>query len=584
MADFTPEDSTVRHQLPVPRYRRLLGLRRETWIQYAAFLLVLLLVLAPLVPTLIQSFLDEAIFEDGPAFTPSAYVRMFTEAGFGQVIWNSVQLAVLTTIFAMVMSITLAVILIRVRIPGGRIMSNILLWPVYISPLVLAFGFILIYGPAGYVTEIVSMVTGHEEPWNLYTIPGMAITSAVAFVPLGYLYCSNALRMADTSLENAARTCGAGPLRVIWSVILPMLRPPILYASLLIFTAALEELSIPLLYGNPVGIDTFATFIYSRGLEQATPDYGILGASSMFVLVILGLLVFIQAMVLRNSRRFISVRGRATRESRFEIGKFRWVGFAFVLCYLIFGPLLPLLGLVARAFTQVLSPLVSPLEVLSLGNFQIILGYRQYLEAIGNSIFIASVGAVLTTLLMAVAVLIARRSGFRFGRPMEIAALAPQALPGTIIGLGFFWAFLFITPLSWVQGTVLGLIIAFSVRAFPQAFGAIAPMVMQVSEELDQAARSVGADWWRTFSRILLRLITPALLASFILLFVQMIKEFSPAIFLGSSDSEIIGTTALTLWQNGNTGAVAALSCIQIAIIAVAVFVAGKVLRVRSHA
>src|SRR5690606_22626168 len=113
-----------------------------------------------------------------------------------------------------------------------------------------------------------------------------------AFVPLGYLYCSNALRMADTSLENAARTCGARPWRVIFTVILPMLRPPIMYASLLIFTASLEELSIPLLYGNPVGIDTFASFIYAQGLTQAFPDYGVLGASSMFILAILGVLVF----------------------------------------------------------------------------------------------------------------------------------------------------------------------------------------------------------------------------------------------------------------------------------------------------
>ncbi|MQA05745.1 MAG: ABC transporter permease subunit [Streptosporangiales bacterium] len=570
--------------MSAPRYRRLLGRGRATWIQYGTFFLVLVLVLAPLVPTLVQSFLSDAIFRDEAAFTPSAYVRMFTEAGFGQVVWNSIQLAALTTVIAIAVSVTLALVLVRVRIPGGRLMGNMLLWPIYISPLVLAFGFILIYGPAGYVTKLASLVTGRELPWDLYTIPGMALTSAVAFIPLGYLYCSNALRMADTSLENAARTCGARPLRVVFTVILPMLRPPIMYASLLIFTATLEELSIPLLYGNPVGIDTFASFIYSNGLEQANPDYGILGASSMFVLLILGVLIFIQAMVLRNSQRFISVRGKATREFRFEVGRYRWVGFAFVVLYLVFGPLLPLLGLVGRAFTQVLSPLVSPFEVLSLGNFQIIFGYRQYVESIGNSIFIALIGSVLTTLLMAVAVLVARRSKFRFRRLTEVTALAPQALPGTIIGLGFFWAFLFIAPVNWVQGTVLALIIAFSVRAFPQAFGAIAPMVLQIGDELDQAARSMGADWWRAFSRILLRLIAPAMLSSFILLFVEMIKQFSPAVFLGSSDSEIIGTTALTLWQNGNTGAVAALSCVQILIIAVVVFIAGKVLKVRSHA
>lgn len=567
----------------MPRYRRFLGRPREAWIQYAVFGVVLVLVLAPLIPTLWQSVLSGPLYDPESVFEPSNYVRLFTEAGFGTVIVNSLLLAVLTTTICLVLSLTIAIILVRIRIPGGGLMGTLLLWPIYISPLVLAFGFIIMYGPAGYVSRLVGAVIG-DVPWNLYSIPGMAVTSAVALMPVGYLYCSNALRTADTSLENAARTCGARPMRVIVAVVVPMLRPPLVYAGLLIFTAALEELSIPLLYGNPVGIELFASFIYARGLEQANPDYGIIGASSVLILLLLAVLVTVQALVLRNSRRFISVRGKAAREYRFDMGAKRWIGFAIVAAYIVLGPVLPLVGLVARAFTQVLSPLVSPFEVLSLGNFQVIFGYHQYVDSIGRSVYIALIGGLATTMLMAVAVLVARRSNFRFARSVEAASLAPQALPGTILGLGFFWAFLLVTPISWMQGTVLGLIIAFSVRAFPTAFGAIAPMVMQIGDELDAAARSVGADWWRTFSRILIRLVAPALLSSFILIFVTMIKEFSPAVFLGSADSEIIGTTALTLWQNGNTGAVAALSCVQILIITVVVFVAGRLFKVRSHA
>src|SRR5690606_2208581 len=103
------------------------------WIQYVTFLVVLVLVLAPLVPTFVQSFLSDAIFRDSATFTPSAYARLFTEAGFGQIIWNSVQLAVMTTVIAMVVSVTLAIVMVRIRVPGGRLMGNMLLWPIYIS-------------------------------------------------------------------------------------------------------------------------------------------------------------------------------------------------------------------------------------------------------------------------------------------------------------------------------------------------------------------------------------------------------------------------------------------------------------------
>jgi iron(III) transport system permease protein len=573
----------VRDPLPPPRYRRFLGRPRGSWIQGGVFVLLLLLVLAPVVPTVLQSLSKTPLYEGG-VLDPGSYHRLFADEGFGTVIVNSVLLAVLTTVFAVVLAVVLAVLLVRVKVPGGRVMSGLLMWPIYISPLVLAFGWIIVYGPAGYVTSAAGHVLGTEEPWNLYSIPGMALTSAVALMPIAYLYCSNALRMADSSLENAARTCGARPLRVIRSVILPMMRPPIMYSALLIFTASLEELSIPLLYGKPVEIELFGSFLYDYGLDNATPDYGVLGAASVMFLAFLAVLVTIQGLVLRNSRRFIAVRGKATRVQRFDIGGLRWLGFAIAVGYLVLGPGLPLLGLIARAFTQVLSPLIDPLKVLSLGNFQVIFGYSEYTGTIGNSLIVAIIGGVATTAVAALAVLVARRSRFAARRAVEFTALTPQALPGVIMGLGFFWTILFVPFLRPLQGTLTSIMIAFGVAALPAAFSAIAPMVMQIGEELDGAARSAGADWWRTFTRVLLRLIAPALLASFVLVFVNMIKAFSAAVFLADADSQVIGTTALNLWSNGNTGAVAALSCLQIAITAVVVIAAGRIFKVRAYA
>lgn len=569
--------------LPPPRYRRLFGKGRESWIQYGVFVAVVVLVLAPLVPTLYQSLIDRALYSPGPVLTWDNFVNLFTKSGFGTVVLNSLYFATLTTVIAVVFSVLLAVTLIRTRVPGGRVMGSLLLWPIYISPLVLAFGWILVYGPAGFVSVGVRQLIG-TVPWNLYSIPGMALTEAVALIPIGYLYCSGALKLSDPSLENAARTCGAGPLRILWTIVLPMMRPPILYSALLIFSTSLESLSVPLLFGRPVGIDLFASFIYINGLAQSNPDYGLVAAASVVTLVVMGVLVTVQALALRNAQRFVAVRGKASRPRLFELGRIRWIGFAFVFCYLLLGPLLPLAALVLRAFTQILSPLVNPFTLLTMDNFTLVFTYPAYVHSIWNSVIIALIGATATTLLICLAVLVARRSGFRFARPLEFTSLAPQVVPGIVLGIGFFWAFALIGPLNWINGTLLALIIAFSVRSMPAAFGAIAPIVMQIGDELDQAARSLGADWWRTFSRILFRLVMPGLLSAFVLLFVQMIKEFTPAVFLANANSQVIGTTMLQLWLNGNTGPVAALSCIQIAITAVFVFVAGKVLKVRSHA
>lgn len=566
-----------------PQYLKVLG-GRGVWIQSATLVVIVLLVLSPILPTLFQSLLDRPIYDLAQgSLTWNNYVTLFTEAGFGQVVLNTFIFALLTTLIAMGIGVSLAILLVRTEIPGGRFVRTILIWPIYISPLVLAFSFIFIYGPAGFITLAIEQTFGFT-PWRLYTITGMAITEAVAAIPLAYLYCSSALQQADASLEDAARCCGARPFRVLRSVILPQLRPAMLYSALLIFSLALESLSIPLLYGEPVGITFFSSFLYVNGVQQVNPDYGMLGAASTLTLLVIAVLVTLQGYLLRNSQRFVSVRGKATRLRRFNLGKGRWLAFACVWAYILLGPILPLAALGLRAFTQLLSPLVSPFKVLTFDNISLAFSQPEYVSSVVNSVVIALVGSVATTLLAAIAVLVVKRSTFRARKPIEFLALAPQALPGIIIGLGFFWAFALAGPVGVVRGTILALIIAFCMRALPQAYAAISPVVMQVGRELDQAARVMGADWWYTFSRVLVRLITPALLASYVLVFVQMIKEFTPALFLATADTNVIGTTSLELWQNGQSGAVAALSVVQIAIVAVFVFIAGKLLKVRTHA
>lgn len=564
------------------RYRRLLGRDKGHWIQVAIFVLITVLVVGSILPIAYQSFIDRPLYASGAHLTGHNYVKLFAEEQFWKVALNSALFAVITTILAVVVSVISAIVIVRTRVPFRRVMDAGLLLPIYISPLVLAFSWVYIYGPAGYITALVRSVIG-VTPWNLYSIGGMAVAEAVALVPIGYLYCSSALRQLDTSLESAARSCGARPWTVLWRIILPMLRPPVFYSALLIFSVSIETLSIPLLYGGPVGIEFFASFIYIKGLLQSNPDFGLLGAASVIVLCVMALLVVVQFYALKNSSRFITVRGKAARRETLEFGKIRWLGFGFVAFYLIFGPVVPMIGLLLRSFTQVLTPLIAPYKVLTLSNYHTVFSYGPYVGSIGHSIVIALIGGVLTTFVAALAVLIGKRSHFVMAKPLEFIALAPQVVPGIILGIGFFWMFALVPGLGFLRGSLAGLIIAFGVRALPMAYGAIAPIVMQIGNELDAAARTIGADWWYTFSRILLRMLVPGLYAAFVLLFVQMIKEFTPAIFLGTADTQVIGTTMLELWLNGDTGSVAALSIVEILICVLFVVVAKKLLKAGTH-
>ncbi len=575
-ANKTQEPRTV---LPAPKYPRIFGLGRGRLLQYGVFVVLALFVLAPIVPILYQSFRDRPLYEAGGLLTPNNYVRLFTDAGFGEVILNTAIFAISTTVLTLVIAIPMAVLVVRTKLPFGRLLGLSMQWPFFISTLILGFGWITLYGPAGFISVQIRQIFGFV-PWNLYSLGGMAVTEAVGLAPIAYVFCANALRQSDASLESAARVCGAGPLRILFQVVIPMLRPPIVYSSILIFSVSLETLSVPLLYGTPVRIEVFSTFLYTNGLQSIQPDYGILGAASTLILAVTIGTVAIQAKVLKNSQRFISVRGKATRPRPLELNQgIRWVAVIAILFYVVFGALLPILGLVFRSFTMIFTPLQNPFDTLTLSNYDRVFTFPVYVQSITNSVIIAAVGAVLVSVLALLAVLVARRSPFKFARSVEYLALIPQAIPGIIVGIGFFWVFALMPGGGLVQGTLMAVIIAFGLRALPTAFGSIAPSIMQIGRELDDAARTSGADWFGTFFRILRTLLKPAFVGAIILVFVTMMKEYSAALFLASANTGVIGTTMLDLWVQGNTGSVAALATIQITITAVFVAVANMFMK-----
>ena len=425
---------------PAPRYRKFLGLGREMWLQYAVVIFLAIFVLAPVVPTLYQSLLDRPLYEAGGVLSLDNYVRLFTEAGFGEVALNTLLFAGLTTILTLLLAVPMAVVVVRTKMPGGGVLSAAMQWPFFISSLILGFGWIMMYGPSGFVSIKVQQVLG-DLPWNLYSIPGMALTEAVALAPIAYTFCANALRQSDASLESAAQVCGAGPLRIIFQVILPMLRPPIVYSSILVISMSVETLSVPLLYGQPVNIQVFSTFLYKNGLQSINPDYGVLGAASAIILVVTIGLVALQAKLLKDAQRFVSVRGKATRPRLLDLGWLKWISLCAIVFYVTMGALLPILGLIMRSFTLVFSPLQSPLKSLTMNNYDRVFTYAAYVQSIKNSLIVAALGAVLVSFVALMAVMVARRSTFRFRRAAEYLALAPQAMPGIIVGIGFFWAF-----------------------------------------------------------------------------------------------------------------------------------------------
>lgn len=555
-------------------------INRALAIQYLLAAATLLLVAAPLAPVLWQSVVDRPLYEEGGLFTLGNYIRLFSDSGFVEVISNSVLLAACTTVIACVLGVSFAVFLERTNLPFRRTLRSIVLWPMYVSHLVIAFSWFIMYGPSGYVTLLAEQWFGGAF-WNLYTIAGMAVVAGTGMAPLVYLFCSSSAKLADATLEDAGRMMGAGAMRVIWSISIPLMRPAIIYSGLLTFIGSLEMLSVPLVFGRPVGLEFFTTFLYSRGLGGIAPDYGLLGAAAAVLLVIITLLLAVQGMLLRKAGRFVTLKGKAQRRKLADLAAARWPLFTFFLLYNIAILAIPLAGIALRSVTTFLTPLLAPWGLLTADNFALLFAYPAYVRSMTNSLVISTLGGALATAFVVLVTLVIHRSEFRWRKQLEYVALYPRAIPGIVAGIGLFWAMLILPFVDLLHGTIWILILAFTMRGIPTAFGAISPALLQIGKELDQSARSCGADWWTTSRAIVLPLLKPAIFGAYVLLFLSFLKEYSAAVFLFSPGSEIIGTTMLSFWANGDTGPVAALSVIQLVI--TALFVFGARLLLRGH-
>jgi iron(III) transport system permease protein len=554
----------------------------ERAIQWLVVVIAVLLVLFPVAPILFQSVLDKPLYEPDKALTLNNFVRMLSSAELRATLGTTLAFGLATTLLATSIGTFMAVVLTRTDVPGRGWLNNLLLIPFYVSPLVLAFAWAIVYGPAGFVTMWVK-TTFNLPVWELYTLGGISLVAAVYYVPYTFLYSTASLALTDPQLEDAGRIAGAGPIRTLVAVTLPLLRPALAYSVLLTFVSSIELLSIPLVLGSPVGVQVLASYLYKLGLVGGSPDYGGMAVVSVLLLLIITGLVWLQTRVTGQERRFVTVGGKGTRGRELSLGGLRWPIALLIWLYLLFGVIIPLIGIIAQSATSFLSPLVNPFDQLTSDNYGVIFNEASYVRSIWNSLAISSIGGALGILFIALIALIVYRSDFPGRRLLAYLALYPRAIPGIIVGIGFLWAFLFIPGLGPVRNTLAALTIAFIMRFIPLGFGAIGPSILRLSNELDRAARVAGASWLTTMRTIMLPLLRPALLSGFVLLFISFLREYSSALFLVTRDSEVVGTTMIQLWRQGNSGPVAALAAIQLAITFVVLVVSQRLLGARLH-
>ena len=137
----------------------------------------------------------------------------FADPDFWQAFWTTIAIAGGMAAIAVPLGALLAFLMVRTDVPGRQYLEPLILIPIFVSAVVIAFGYVVAIGPVGIFSTLAKDVLGFV-PWNLYSLLALIMIAGLTHVPHVYLYSAAALRGLSTDLEEAARVSGANPFRV----------------------------------------------------------------------------------------------------------------------------------------------------------------------------------------------------------------------------------------------------------------------------------------------------------------------------------------------------------------------------------
>lgn len=525
-------------------------------------------VFLPLGLIVYQSLLNAPFFQPNKAIGFGAFEFIFADSDFWDASRNSLVIAAGMALIAVPLGGILAFLMVRTDLPGRKWIEPLLLIPIFVSPMVLGFGYVVAAGPVGFYSIWAKNLFG-GVPWNVYSLSAIAVIAGLTHVPHVYLYSSSALKSLGSDVEEAARMTGASPFRVARDVSLPMVTPSLLFSGVLVFFLGFEIFGLPLVLGDPEGHLVLATYLYKLTNKLGTPSYHLMAAVAVCIVAITFPLVILQRYLLRNAGKFVTVKGKAGRQRPLPLGKWRWVAVAILLFWLFVTVIVPLSGIALRSVVSGWGEGVVLSDVLTLDHFREVFDQPTLVRGILNTILIGVVGGALAVACYTAIGLATHRRNDGWSRFVDYLVLVPRAIPGLLAGLAFLWVFLFFPPLAPLRATIFSVWLAYTVVWLAYGMRLVSSSLLQVGPELEEAARSVGATQAQVSRHVTLPLIRYGLLASWLLVFMIFEREYSTGVYLLGPGTEVIGSLLVSLWGTGAADQVAALSLINVVLVAV---------------
>ncbi len=545
--------------MTAPRFSRfgLSSLGGDRLLAGIAAALVIVLCLLPMLRLLTEAVLPSA---DGTLPLESLGSRSVFRAGI-----NTLTSSFASTVISTLLGGGLALLIGLTDIRRKGLLTLLCLLPLLIPSQITALAWIKLLDVGTPVRAAIDFVFGTASNHPLYGGGGVSFVMGLEHAPLMFLAIAAAARALPCDLVEAARAAGASHRRVLFTIILPLLKPALLAGGALAFVSAIGNFGVPALLGIPGRFSVLTTLIYQRLNGFGPSVLGETAALGVILALLAGLGLIWQRWVIRRAP---TLRTGGPTGPILPLGTARPIVELAAWLLLLFLTVVPLAALLGAALIPALGvPLTW--ETATLENFIYVLTqYQPTQRAFLNSTLLSAGAAIVTALLGLVLAYYGELRRWGWMRALDALADAPYAVPGIVLAIAEILVFLKPLPLVGfgLYGTAWIILVAYVARFLTLALRPLAAAMKQMDPTLEEAARLAGATGPRRLVSIVLPTVRASIMSGALLVFLTAFNELTVSALLWSRGHETLGVMVFSLQSEGAAGAAAAVASITVVV------------------
>ncbi|HMT64274.1 MAG TPA: iron ABC transporter permease [Ottowia sp.] len=514
------------------------------WLAFGLILAFLLLFLiVPVGAVIYTAFVNET-----GSLTVGHFANFFGQLVFRESFFNSLGVALASTLFASIVAVPLAYLTVRFEFRGAVLIQTLGVLPLIMPPFVGAVALQLIFGRSGSVNLLL-------DDWLGFTIPimdglvGVTFVESIHYFPFILLNLVAAMRNIDGAMEESALNLGARGWRLFRRVIFPLAMPGYLAGAALVFVKVFDDLGTPLVMGVT---NMLAPQAYLRITSVGVDDP--LGYVISVIMIGFSILALWLAARVMKGRDYATLQkgGGALQKRRLSAWEsvlaYGWIALVLAVT------LAPHVGILLMSFAKVWSFSVLP-DAYTLEHYATV--FSDASGMIGNTLLYCVLAAGLDVVLGTAIAYLILRTRLPARQWLDWLASAALAIPGLVLAIGYLRLFKGVhvpfTDKLVIHSWVL-IMLAYAVRRLPYALRSCMAALQQVHVSLEEAAQSLGASRLSSIRRVVVPLMTGGILAGFVTSFITAAVELSATLLLVSTESQAPMSLGIYLYMQSIAG------------------------------